>query len=79
MIRKIFSALALATLLAGPVACPDSEVLPASKVLPDPTELGHKPKQQIDKAQRAVNKAEANMAKRTAEAAKLAEQADEEN
>lgn len=37
---------------------------------PDPDELGHKPKQQIDKAQRAVDKAEQSMQDRVNKAAK---------
>ncbi|MFH1809821.1 MAG: hypothetical protein ABIJ09_13830 [Pseudomonadota bacterium] len=42
---------------------------------PDPTELGHKPKNQIDKAQRAVDKAEKAMDTRVDKAAKAAEAA----
>jgi outer membrane biogenesis lipoprotein LolB len=40
---------------------------------PDPTELGHKPKQQVDKAQQAVDQAEKAMQQRVNKAVKAGE------
>lgn len=40
---------------------------------PDPTELGHKPKNQIDKAQKAVDQAEKAMDQRVNKAVKAGE------